>query len=125
MGKRGDGYGSEDHFLRYRAERGAEFDRMLLQALGASDAKLEWVYPTAAEGERETQGLDFLRNREDVMTSWASFWPQRGRPQTWDGVAQLHRADSTEWVLIERRHVCSTSTLWATTSPMVGSVSRH
>ena len=29
MGKRGSGYGSEDHFLRYRSDRAEEFDRLL------------------------------------------------------------------------------------------------
>lgn len=35
MGKRGDGYGSEDHFLRYREARAETFDQLLLAALHA------------------------------------------------------------------------------------------
>ena len=103
MGKRGQGYGSEDHFLRYRADHRDEFDRLLLEALGAPEGTLEWVYPTGSEGEREPQGLEFLRDDSEVMTAWASFWPQRGRQQTWDGVARLRQGDAIEWVLIEAK----------------------
>jgi hypothetical protein len=34
MGKRGEGYGSEDHFLRYRAERPEELIAEILRARG-------------------------------------------------------------------------------------------
>jgi hypothetical protein len=103
MGKRGDGYGSEDHFLRYRAEMPKEFDRLLLEGMGLPDATLTWVYPVGAHGEREPQAISFLTGREDVQTLWKAFWPQRGRLQSWDGVAQLHNGDSVEWLLIEAK----------------------
>jgi hypothetical protein len=103
MGKLGDGYGSEYHFLRHRTGQPEALDKTLLTALGASEGRLEWHYPIGAEGEREPEGLAFLRDREDVQTLWREFWPQRGRAQTWDGVAKLHRGADVEWVLIEAK----------------------
>jgi len=58
MGKRGAGYGSEDHFLRYRAERSRELDRALLAVLDAGPAdRVEWIHPTGSPNECEPQGL--------------------------------------------------------------------
>ena len=37
------------------------------------------------------------------LTRWKKYWPQRGRAQTWDGIAKLHRGESYEWVLIEAK----------------------
>ena len=102
MGKRGKGYGSEDQFLRYRAERPTEFDRLLLGASGAQDGHLRWHYPIGAEREREPQGVDFIDNPE-VQRLWGEFWPQRGRAQCWDGVATLESNGTSEWVLIEAK----------------------
>jgi hypothetical protein len=70
--------------------------------LGAPAGRLEWFCPTGAEGEREPEGLSFLRDREDVQALWRQFWPQRRTAQTWDGVAKLHTDSATEWVLVER-----------------------
>jgi hypothetical protein len=103
MGRIGERYGSEYHFLHYRAERPSVLDALLLKPLGGPDARLEWVYPTGAEGEREPQGLEFLSDREDVQALWRDFWPQRGRGPTWDGVAVVHANSSPEWVLIEAK----------------------
>jgi hypothetical protein len=53
MGKRGKGYGSEDHFIRWRLERGAQLDGAILKTLDQRPgARLEWLYPTGARGER-------------------------------------------------------------------------
>jgi hypothetical protein len=104
VGKRGEGYGSEDHFLRYRAERSGEFDRVLVATLIAGPVdRIEWIYPTGALDEREPEGLEFLTDREDVLARWKEYWPQRGRAQTWDGIAKLHRGESYEWLLIEAK----------------------
>ena len=103
MGKRGDGYGSEDHFLRYRSSRPEELNAVLLRGLGAADGAFEWVYPSGAKDETEPEGLDFLADRDDVMARWKEYWPQRGRAQTWDGVAKLRRGVEVEWVLIEAK----------------------
>lgn len=104
MGKRGEGYGSEDHFLRYRAERSEDLNAALLDALHAGrTGGVEWIYPTSAAEEREPEGLEFLTDREDVFARWREYWPQRGRAQTWDGIAKLHRGESYEWVLIEAK----------------------
>jgi len=70
--------------------------------MGMPDGKLEWIYPTGVRGEREPQGLRFLKDKR-VETLWNKYWPQRGRAQTWDGVAKLHRGGVTESVLIEAK----------------------
>lgn len=100
MARRGDGFGSEDHFLRYRSNEPAELDRVLLAALGTSSARLDWVYPRGLPTEREPIGISFLGNSE-ITSLWTDYWPQRGRSQTWDGIAKLSNAGLTEWVLIE------------------------
>ena len=103
MGKRGEGYGSEDHFLRYRTARQEEFDGILLKALGAPQGRLEWLYPSGAGGEREPQGISFIDDA-GVKDRWREFWPRLGRAQTWDGIGKLHGAGhGFDWVLIEAK----------------------
>ena len=104
MGKRGDGYGSEDYFLKNRTTRCEEFDCALLSAMDAADCKLEWMYPTGARGEREPQGLTFLKDK-GTLALWSKYWPQRGRAQTWDGVAKLHRAPAPNGSSSKRRRI--------------------
>jgi len=99
MGKRGEGYGSEDHFLRYRSQRAEQLSAAVLDGLAVPDGG----YPTGAQDKREPEGLDFPADREDVAARWREYWPQRGRAQTWDGMANLHRGRTTEWVLIEAK----------------------
>ena len=67
MGKRGQGYGSEDHFGRYRAdpERPAVLDSRLLEACGKTQAsRVTWMYPDGGRA-REPRALDFLTDRPD------------------------------------------------------------
>ncbi len=71
--------------------------------MGLLDASVTWVYPVGAPGERESQGTSFLMDRDAVQELWKTFWPQRGRAQCWDGVAQLHRGATVEWLLIEAK----------------------
>ena len=100
MGKRGDGFGSEDHFLRYRSDRPVELDRAILAALQAPRGRLEWIYPCGVQDEREPTGVSFVEDPR-ISALWKDFWPQRGRAQTWDGIAKLVNGDVVEWVLIE------------------------
>jgi len=86
-----------------RRQRPEAFDSILLKALNAPGEGLEWIYPTGRTGEREPQGIAFLRDRPDVLALWKKLWPQRGRQQTWDGVAQLHTTAESEWVLMEAK----------------------
>jgi hypothetical protein len=102
MAKRGRGYGSEDHFRRYRSERSSELDRYLVRALSGPDASLEWIYPTGKAGEREPTGVGFIADKR-IQEMWRSFWPQRGRAHCWDGVARIIRDGSSEWLLIEAK----------------------
>jgi hypothetical protein len=91
------------YFLRYRSNRTEELNAVLLRGLGATDGAFEWVYPIGAQDETEPEGLDFLADRDDVMARWKEYWPQRGRAQTWDGVAKLRHDGEVEWVLIEAK----------------------
>ena len=101
MGKRGDGYGSEDYFLKNRTTRCEEFDCALLSAMDVADCKLEWMYRTGARGEREPQGLTFLKDK-GTLALWSKYWPQRGRAQI-GRRCKAAPSTGTEWVLIEAK----------------------
>jgi hypothetical protein len=105
MGKKGEGYGSEYHFEQWRkdAARAKELDRRLLEACGeAEGSRVTWVYP-ADKHTREPRGLDFLKDRPDILSRWRAFWPQRGMPPNWDGLAHIVDGPKSEWVLIEAK----------------------
>lgn len=113
MGKRGQGYGSEDNLLRYREHRPDFFDNALRRSLKAPDGLVEWVYPLRDLGKEEypePEGLEFVQD-EKVLALWREFWPQKGKQPTWDGVAKLTHQSRTEWILIEakanRPELCS------------------
>ena len=98
MGKKGDGYGSEDHFLTWRRAAAADLDASLLTATGLSGT-VEWVYPDLGRPDmEEPKGLDFLPDQR-VRDRWREFWPQTGNQQRWDGVARV----GDEWLLIEAK----------------------
>src|SRR5438270_45235 len=75
MGRRGQGYGSEDHLMSYRQGlASALLDQAILSAVsGAPDSKIEWTYPAAKARAalREPQRLSFLKDKYDVMAKWA------------------------------------------------------
>ena len=98
MGKKGDGYGSEDHFLTYRKMPPAHLRDPLLKATRLAGG-LEWVYPDPEHPQlEEPKGLDFLPDQR-VRDRWKQFWPQTGNQQRWDGVARV----GDEWLLIEAK----------------------
>ena len=102
MGRRGDGYGSEDHLRRYLAARREKLDTAVARSIGAKPSSIRWLdFPRTAEGDREFQRLEFLQGTGDgrVLDAWRSFWPTRGRGQTWDLVG---RADET-WLLVQAK----------------------
>ncbi len=72
MGKRGEGYGSEDHFLRYRSERAEQLNAALLDGLGVSDGDIEWIYPTGAQDEREPEGSISYRTERTSLPAGES-----------------------------------------------------
>jgi len=103
MGKRGNGYGSEDHFHRYWAQQRQDLEAAVLSAVGTRGS-LEWVYPSADPSAREPEGLAFLcAESQDVLDRWKDFWPQTGTQQCWDGIARLETGVATEWILIEAK----------------------
>ncbi len=113
MGKRGQGYGSEDNLLRYREHRPDFLDNALRQSLKAADGVFKWVYPPRHLGTgeyREPEGFDFVQD-ERVLALWRDFWPQKGKQPTWDAVVRLTDQSKTEWILIEakanRPELCS------------------
>lgn len=107
MGKRGKGYGSEDHFLRYSEQRPAILDTAILEKIRApAGASIDWFYPPRPTNKaaREPQGLTFLKDQKGVLAKWHEFWPQTGRQQTWDGVARLQvNGKQSDWLLIEAK----------------------
>jgi len=98
MGKKGDGYGSEDHFLTYRKAAAADLDARLLAATGLGGTLL-WVYPQLDQPEmEEPKGIAFLP-QQALRDEWKKFWPQTGNQQRWDGVARV----GDEWLLMEAK----------------------
>jgi hypothetical protein len=96
MAKRGAGYGSEDHLIRYWTDQRAMMEGAILNAVSRPGGKLEWVYPSATDAAaQEPEGLAFLSDSPEVLAHWKQFWPQTGTQQCWDGVA---------WVPVEQRH---------------------
>lgn len=97
MGKRGDGYGSEDHLSTYLRLQRSALDDAIRRAAGLSGA-IEWIYP-ASGTTKEPKGVSFLVGRPDVQGACRKFWPQTGNQQRWDGVARC----GDEWLLIEAK----------------------
>ena len=102
MAKRGDGYGSEDHLLRYWSEQRTALEASIAAAVSWPEGPPDWIYPTNAP-TREPEGLSFLSDRSDIVDRWKEFWPQTGTQQCWDGLARLAVNLGTEWVLIEAK----------------------
>ncbi len=103
MGKLGQGYGSEYHFRGYRGDpqRSTLLDHRLLEGCGKGQAsRITWIYP-GDKRAREPRGLDFLTDRLDVLRKWQTFWPQRGMPPNWDGIARIDEGPGAEWLLTE------------------------
>jgi hypothetical protein len=104
MGKRGDGYGSEDHLLRYFSEHRPVLNAAVASELGVPASSVSWLdFPRRTSGEeREFRGVEFLPANDllaTALTEWKGFWPQTGRQQTWDAVG---RAED-EWLLVEAK----------------------
>lgn len=106
MARRGAGYGSEDHFLTYRAAHPATLDRYIQTAMGTS-APIEWLYPGAMQGE--PKDFTFIPFTPHQAEDWYGFWPRRGN-RSWDGVARC----GGEWLLFEAKanggELCSPGT---------------
>ena len=100
MGKRGKGYGSEDHLHTYRKERPGNLDAAIRASASLGDVPVQWVHPISGKtGAPEPKGANFLRSRADVQALWKKFWPQRGNQQRWDGIAKC----GDTWLLVEAK----------------------
>lgn len=112
MGAVGEDYGSERHLLSYRKSDPDTLDRAILAALNASShASINWWYPDqrGRRGEEFT-GVGFLKaspwapHTAKALKGWGTFWPTRGRSQSWDGIATLDVDGSPQrWLLIEAK----------------------
>jgi hypothetical protein len=102
MGKRGDGYGSDDHLRVYLASARGVLDEKVSAAISRPGSPLTWLeFPRTATGDRELRGIEFLLREEhrEVYEEWRKFWPVTGQQQKWDAVA---RSDN-EWLLFEAK----------------------
>src|SRR4051794_22521794 len=104
MGKRGSGYGSEDHLHRYLDEHRRTLNAAVRSELRGGDrTAVTWLpFPRSSAGtEREFTGLEFLGDSTDpaLRAAWREFWPSRGRQQTWDAAALMNG----EWLLVEAK----------------------
>lgn len=98
MGRRGAGYGSEDHLWTYRTVLREALDRELLKGTGLP-GKVEWIYPDPSLLQmKEPRGMSFCPDTA-VRSAWKDFWPQTGNQQTWDGLAKV----GDEWLLMEAK----------------------
>lgn len=100
MGRRGDGYGSEDHLRRYLDDDRPQFDRAVARAAGVR--AIEWLpYPQTSKGDREFQRLEFLpaSDAQEVLDTFKRFWPTTGKGQTWDLVGRAGKS----WLLVEAK----------------------
>ena len=103
MGKRGLGYGSEDHLRRYITDHEEQLNREVSKRTGAAVTKARWLaFPRDSHGiEREFRALDFLplEDSQSVLAEWSKFWPARGHKQSWDAIGQAGRT----WLLVEAK----------------------
>src|SRR4051812_324253 len=67
MGKRGEGYGSEDHFLRYRSDRPEELNAVLRRGLGRQMGPSTGFIQAA---QRMKLNLRVWTSSPTDMTSW-------------------------------------------------------
>lgn len=102
MGKRGDGYGSEDHLRNYLAKSPHSLTAAVATELGADPSSIQWLpYPATVHGDREYRALEFLpaETRNRLRTDWSRFWPQRGHQQSWDAIGLA----GDDWLLVEAK----------------------
>ncbi len=107
MGQRGHGYGSEDHFIRYRTDHPGLLDSYIKAAL-PRPSDITWLYPAQGIAE-EPKDLTFVDFTESQLKQWRAFWPNPGN-RRWDGVARC----AEEWLLFEAKanesELCSPGT---------------
>jgi hypothetical protein len=102
VGRRGDGYGSEDHLRRYLALKRGVLDEAVCAAVECPRTTVGWLdFPVTKRGDREFRGLEFLLDTPDahVLPAWRDFWPTRGRAQTWDAIGRC----DCGWLLVEAK----------------------
>jgi len=107
MGRRGSGYGSEDHFIRYRLDDSNVLDSYVKAVLPHAGG-ITWLYPAQGVAE-EPKDLAFIHLTEEQLRQWNAFWPNPGN-RSWDGIASC----DGEWLLFEAKanenELCSPGT---------------
>lgn len=96
MGRRGDGYGSEHHFISYRSNHPERLDEVVNRAL-PNLGLIDWLYPKDGVCE-EPRDLAFLELSEPQIELWHDFWPNSGN-RRWDGIARCNG----DWLLFEAK----------------------
>jgi hypothetical protein len=96
MGRRGQGYGSEDNFIEYRTKHCQLLDSRI-QSILPNPGELAWLYPRQS-ARNEPKDLTFISMSEEQLRLWHGFWPKRGN-RSWDGVARCNE----EWLLFEAK----------------------
>jgi hypothetical protein len=103
VGKRGSGYGSEDHLLGYIESDKTTLSKAVAQAADLAPREIRWIAaPVNERGvQKEFQGIRFLdpEERQRLAQAWREFWPQTGKQPSWDAIA---RSGDT-WLLVEAK----------------------
>ena len=100
------GYGSKWHLLRYLGWHQKEFSTIVRGCVpGLSEVRWLDQHFTGKAGksedqDAELQGLEFLK---PPPPAWNSYWPQTGRPPTWDAIGEASINGTREWLLVEAK----------------------
>jgi hypothetical protein len=101
-------WGSEYHLARYLSEARPQLFEAVRHSIPTA-GEVVWIPP---QETKEWKGMSFLRHEPLVIQEWKKFWPQRGNPPNWDGIARLDVEGRSEWLLFEAKanhpEFCST-----------------
>lgn len=102
MGKRGDGYGSEDHLRGYLEVQQPGLNSAIASALDVAAEQVEWLpFLKGSKGDLEYKGIGFLERAAygDAYSAWKDYWPRTGNPPSWDAVGRA----GNDWLLVEAK----------------------
>ena len=111
----GAGYGSEFHLMRYLARYRSKMNEKIKDEIDCQN--IEWLdFVPGGEynpenpakvilPDKEWEGLNFLKETEDekAIKEWKKFWPQSGKSQNWDAIANAKINNQNTWILVEAK----------------------